>query len=79
MRANVNLDIDACTFASAYARARGIPLGAAMSELLGRAEQAPDPTSSLLTTNRRGLLVKAKAGHVIAQEMVKALSEDDLD
>ncbi len=78
MRANVNLDTDAYTFASTYASAKGIPLGAAISELLRRAEQAPELPSCKLTTNRRGLLVKAKAGRVVTPEMVKELSEDDL-
>lgn len=78
MRANINLDTDAYTFASTYASARGIALGAAISELLRRAEQAPEQPSSLLTTNRRGLLVKAKTGRVVTPEMVKEQSEDEL-
>jgi hypothetical protein len=78
MRANINLDADVYTFASTYASAKGIPLGAAISELLRRAEQAPDPPSSLLTTSRRGLLVKAKAGRLVTPGMVKELAEDDL-
>lgn len=79
MRANVNLDADAYTFALTYAAAKGIPLGAAISELLRRAEQAPDLPSSLLTTTRRGLLVKARTGRVVTPGMVRDLSEDDLD
>ena len=78
MRANVNLDTDVYTFASTYASAKGIPLGAAISELLRRAEQAPELPSSMLTTNRRGLLVKARAGRVVTPGMVKELAEDDL-
>jgi hypothetical protein len=78
MRANVNIDADAYGFASTYASAKGIPLGAAISELLRRAEQAPEPPSSMLKTNRLGLLVKAKTSQVITPEMVKELSEDDL-
>ncbi len=79
MRANVNLDTDVYTFASTYANARGIPLGAAISELLRRAEQAPEPTSALLTESRLGLLVRAKrhGEKVVTPEMVKELSEDD--
>ena len=79
MRANVNLDADVYTFASTYASAKGIPLGAAISELLRRAEQAPEATSSLLTESRLGLLVRAKQGgeRVVTREMVKELSEDD--
>ena len=78
MRANVNLDTDAYTFASTYASAKGIPLGAAISELLRRAEDAPESPSPQLTVNKRGLLVRAKAGRVVTPEMVKKLSEDDL-
>jgi hypothetical protein len=79
MRANVNIDADAYKFASIYARAKGIPLGAAISELLRRAEQAPEPLSAMLKENRLGLLVKAKTSQVITPEMVKELAEDDLD
>lgn len=80
MRANINLDTDAYSFAFAYARAKGIPLGAAISELLRRAEQMPEPSisvSSRLKTSPRGYLVKAKTGKVIP-EMVKEALEDDL-
>ncbi len=77
MRANVNLDADAYTFAYVYASARGIPLGAAISELLRRAEQAPDLPAPLIETSR-GLLVRAKTGRTVTPEMVKVLSEDDL-
>ena len=82
MRANVNLDTDAYAFASAYASAKGLPLGAAISELLRRAEQTPEPPlsgSSRLKTDEHGYLVVAKAGKVITPEMVREASEDDLD
>lgn len=79
MRANVNIDTDAYNFALIYASAKGISLGAAISELLRRAEQAPEPPSAMLKENRLGLLVKAKTSQVITPEMVKKLSEDDLD
>ena len=80
MRANVNLDADAYTFASTYANAKGIPLGAAISELLRRAEQVPEPESTLLTESRLGLLVRKKQQDdvVVTPEMAKELSEDDL-
>ncbi len=81
MRTNVNLDADAYTFATRYAGAKGIPLGAAISQLLRRAEQAPEPASVLLTESRTGLLVRAKQNgdRIITPEMVKELSEDDLE
>ena len=81
MRANVNLDTDVYAFASTYASAKGIPLGAAISELLRRAEQAPEPASTLLTESRLALLVRTKqdGDMVVTPERAKELSEDDLD
>ena len=78
MRANVNLDADVYTFAATYASAKGIPLGAAISELLRRAEQVPELSSSILKTNGRGLLGRAKAGRGVTPAMVREFSEDDL-
>jgi hypothetical protein len=78
MRVNVKLDDDAYTFATIYARARGLRLGVAISELLRRAEQAPPISQShLLTRNRHGLLVRAKDGRRTTPAMVKKYSEDD--
>jgi hypothetical protein len=78
-RANINLDRDAHNFASAYASAKGISLGAAVSELLRKsAEQMPESPAAVshrLKTSRRGLLVKAKTGRVITPEMVKEAAE----
>jgi hypothetical protein len=79
-RANINLDADAYSFASAYASAKGIPLGAAVSELLRRVQQIPDlpiSASPRLKTSPRGYLVKAKTGKIITPEMVKEAAEDD--
>lgn len=81
MRANVNLDEDAYSFASAYAGAKGIPLGAAISELLRRAEQTPEPplsASPRLKTDKQGLLVVKASGWAITSKRVKDESEDDL-
>jgi hypothetical protein len=80
-RANINLDSDAYHFALAYASAKGIALGAAVSELLRQsAEQMPESPASAshrLKTSPRGLLVKASSGRVITPEMVKEAAEDD--
>ena len=75
----MNLDTDAYSFASAYARAKGLPLGAAISELLRRAEQTPEPPSSRLKTDEHGYLVVARTGKVISSEEVNEASEDQLD
>jgi hypothetical protein len=79
-RANIHLDADAYDFAFAYAHARGIPLGTAVSELLRRAEQQPEQpinASSRLKTSPRGYLVLAGTGRTVTPEMVKESSEDD--
>ena len=81
MRANVNLDADAYDFATYYANAKGIPLGAAISELLRRAEQTPEPPideSPRLKRDERGYLVVASRGKIITPEMVKEASEDEI-
>jgi hypothetical protein len=77
-RRNLNIADDAYTIAVTYAGAKGISIGAAVSELLRRAEHAPEPSSPLLITDEYGLLVKAKAGReVVTSEMAKKLSEED--
>lgn len=80
MRTTVNLDPDAYDFASAYAGGKGITLSAAISELLRRAEQAPEPAnhSGRLKMNEHGYLVIAGTGDPITPEMVKEASEDEL-
>lgn len=81
-RANIHLDNDAYDYASAYASAKGLPLGVAVSELLRqRAELSPEPSLSAsprLKRTPRGYLVKAKTGRVVTPEMVKASSEEDV-
>jgi hypothetical protein len=59
-------------------RAGANPDVAATRDLLRRAEEAAETTSALLTRNRRGLLVKAKAGRVVTEQMAKELAEDDV-
>ncbi len=80
MRTSVNLDLDVHSFASAYAEAKGISLSAAISELVRRAEQAPEPESNLarLKTSPHGYLVIAGTGNTLTPEMVKNASEDAL-
>lgn len=80
-RANINLDNDAYSVATAYAAARGLALGAAISELIRRAEQAqelPLSASSKLRRDQHGVLVVKATGSVITTEMVRKESEGDL-
>ena len=80
MRLTVNLDPDVYNFTSAYAGAKGITLSAALSELIRRAEQAPEAgkDSIRLKRNEHGYLEIAETGEPLTPEMVKKAAEDDL-
>ena len=80
MRTSITLDEDIYTFVSAYADAKGITLGAAIGELVRRAEQAPEPElpSGRIKLNEHGYYVVV-GGDPLTPEMVKELSEDELD
>ncbi len=81
-RANINLDNDAYSAAVAFAAAKGLALGAAISELIRRAEQAPEPlisASSKLARDEHGFLVVKGPGPVITSERVKIEAEDPID
>ena len=81
-RANINLDNDAYCVATAFAAARGIALGAAISELIRsteRASELPLSASPKLKRDQHGILIVKAAGPVITSEMVREESEDDLD
>ena len=76
----VNLEPDVYDFTSAYAGAKGISIDAALTELIRRAEQTPEPpmSSSRLVLSEHGYYVVAATGHPITPEMVKEDSEDEL-
>lgn len=80
MRMSVTLDPDVYEFTAAYAGAKRITLSAAISELIRRAEQAPESVSvsPRLVRDEHGYLVIAATGHALTPEMVKELSEDPL-
>lgn len=76
------MDNDAYSAATAYAAARGIALGAAISELIRRSGQAPElplDASPKLKRDQHGILIVKAAGPVISSAMVSDESEDDLD
>jgi len=80
-RANINIDNDAYSAATAYAAARGLALGAAISELIRRADQAselPLSASPKFKRDKYGFLVVKAAGPVIPSEMAREESEDPL-
>jgi hypothetical protein len=80
MRTSITLDEDVYSFVSAYAHAKGMTLGAAIGELVRRAEQAPEPEppSGRIKLNEHGYYVIAGTGDPLTTEMVKELSEDEV-
>lgn len=77
-RTNLHIDNDALAFAASYAKAKGILLGIAVSELIRRAERAPEGPSPRLVMNRHGYLEIDDTGERITPQMVREAAEDDL-
>jgi len=77
MRTNVNLDDDIHQLTTAYANARGISLGAAIGELIRRAES----TAARVEVRRapNGVPLFPRKGRVITDEMVRRALEEDLE
>jgi len=70
MRTNVNLDDDVHQLASIYASAKGITLGAAISELIRKAEAAT-PAAPDIRRSANGLPCFPPTGKVLTAQMVK--------
>jgi hypothetical protein len=77
MRTNVTLDEDVHQFASIYARAKGITLGAAISELIRKAEATPPPAPDI-RRSASGLPMFPPTGKVLTAQMVKE-AESEFD
>lgn len=78
MRTTITLDDDVHEFAAYYASARGISLGAAINELIQKAEAAPDPKPEV-RRGPNGFPLLPRTGRAITSEMVKRYSEDELE
>lgn len=77
MRTNINIDDDVHRIISIYASAKGITLGAAVNELIRRAEaSAPPPPDIRRSAN--GLPCFPPTGKVLTPEMVKE-AESEID
>ncbi|MFY9745648.1 MAG: hypothetical protein WA891_08010 [Acidobacteriaceae bacterium] len=77
MRTSITLDDDIHELASIYANARGITLGAALGELIRKAQTPPHSSSSAIRTTRDGFPVFRSRGRLLTSEMVKEAQEDD--
>ena len=83
MRTTITLDDDVYELASMYASGRGITLGAAVGELVRKANSDSGSTSGRtaprIRISKNGLPVFSSGGKVITSEMVKATQEDDIE
>jgi len=77
MRTSIRLDDDAHQFALIYAGAKGITLGAAISELIRRAEATPPPAQDI-RQSASGLAMFPPTGKVLTARMVKE-AESEFD
>ena len=77
MRTTVTLDEDVHHFAAIYAGAKGITLGAAISELIRKAESMPAPVPDI-RRSESGLAMFPPSGNVLTSQMVKE-AESEFD
>lgn len=79
MRTTITLDDRTHEFAAYYARARGITLGAAIDELIRKAQSAPPPSPPDIRFSPNGLPMFPPTGRSITSAMVKKLEEETFD
>jgi hypothetical protein len=78
MRVRLTLDKDAHEFAACYARGRGLSLGAAISELVRKAQTAPAPMLDI-RFSQDGFPMFPPTGRKVTSEMVKKLEAEEYD
>lgn len=79
MRTTITLDDQTHEFAAYYARVRGLSLGAAIDELIRKAQAAPAPIPPKIEHSPNGLPMFPPTGRTITTEMVKKLEEEEFD
>ena len=79
MRTTVTLDDETHEFVVYYARAKGISLGAAIDELIRKAQKAPPAAPPEILRSESGFPMFAPTGRTITSEMVKKLEEEEFD
>jgi hypothetical protein len=80
MRTTITLSGETHTFANFYARARGLTLGAAIDELIRKAQAAPEPRPEIVfAPDGFPMFPPSGTGRVITDEMVKKLDEEEFD
>lgn len=78
MRTTITLADETHDFAAYYARVRGLTLGAAIDELIRKAQAAP-PAQPQIEHSPNGLPMFPPTGRTITTDMVKKLEEEEFD
>ncbi|HEY1660198.1 MAG TPA: hypothetical protein VGG14_17735 [Candidatus Sulfotelmatobacter sp.] len=76
MRTNITLDDDVHQFAQIYARAKGITLSAAISELVRRAQDTQLPVPEVRRSAITGLATFPSSGRKLTSKMVHEAESD---
>jgi len=80
MRTTITLDDVTHEFVRFYASARGLSLGAAIDELIRKAQTAPEPKPEIVfAPDGFPMFPPSGTGRVITDEMVKKLEEEEFD
>jgi hypothetical protein len=79
MRTTVTIDDETHEFVAYYARAKGISLGAAIDELIRKAQAPAKPAPTEIDRSENGIPLLPRTGRTITSEMVKELSEDEIE
>jgi hypothetical protein len=66
-------------FASIYAAARGISLGAAIGELIRKAQIAPAPKPEICFSPLSGLPMFPPSGGTVTAELIKQIEAEEYD
>lgn len=76
MRTTISLSEEAHDFARYYAQARGLTLGAAIDELIRKAEAAPPPPTPAIEYGPNNFPMFPRSERVITSAMVKRLEAE---
>ena len=75
----MTIDDETHEFVAYYARAKGISLGAAIDELIRKAQAPAKPAPIEIERSENGFPLFPRTGRTITSEMVKELSEDEFE
>jgi len=79
MRTTITLNEETHTFASYYARARGLTLSAAIDELIRKAQAPSPPPPPEIFYSLSGLPMFPPSGGIVTAALVKNLEEEEFD